>query len=158
MKKMIAAAAVMLAVCLLFCSCAQNQNAKPLTEIFDSVKSEIGVSEMLEFSAAAELNRFYGIEEADVAEFAGGVNSSGVNQEEIVLVKASDADAASRIAEALRNRLNAKLNETKNYNPEQYAILETCSVDTDDLYVSMILSQNAAAIKEIYRTGIGLAK
>ena len=73
-----------------------------------------------------------------------------------MLIKATDTDAAGRINEKLVNRMNAKLNETKSYNPEQYAIIEKCSVDTDGVYVSMILSANAEAIKALYKTGIGV--
>lgn len=78
--------------------------------------------------------------------------------EEIVLILASDKDAAGRIAEALNNRLTSKLNETKNYNPEQYAIVENATVDTDNNYVSLIISENCGKMKADYKKAIGVAK
>lgn len=157
MKKLLILTAAVLALCVLLCACSENSNAaKPLSDVFTQIKSEVTLSDMVEFSDVAELDRFYGIAAEDVDQFAGGINNSGVNQEEIVLIKATGADAAERIRTALSNRYQSKLNETKSYNPEQYAIIEGCSVDADGNYISMILSENAAAIKAIYHAGIGI--
>lgn len=153
MRKLISVAAVILAAVVLLSACGAS--AQPLSDIFASVKSEIGVSEMVEFGSVDDLNRFYGIDAADVIEYAGGINNSGVDQEEIVLIKAADSAAVQRVETALNNRYQSKLNETRSYNPEQYAIIESCSVEVDDLYVSMILSANASAIRELYKKGIG---
>ena len=153
MSKLLSVISVVLLICALISACGES--AEPLGDVFAEIKNEVGLSEMIEFGSVSDLNRFYGIAAEDVSEFAGGINNSGVDQEEIVLVKASDADAASRIETALTNRYNSKLNETKNYNPEQYAIIEKCSVETDDLYVSLIISENASAVKDIYKKAIG---
>ena len=155
MKKTVAFLSVLLALALVLCACGEA--AKPLSEVFGSIKEQVRVSELVEFSDAADLDRFYGIAAEDIADFAGGINNSGVDQEEIVLVKASNNDAADRVKTALENRLNAKMNETRSYNPEQYAIVEKCSVETDGLYVSLIISENARQMREIFKTGIGLS-
>lgn len=153
MKKIsLALAAVMLAL-LALAGCGAS-NAKPLSEIYDDIKSQVQLSEMNEITSITALSR-YGITEDQVEEFAGGVNNSGVEQEEIVLVKATGSDAAAAVKTALENRYNSKLNENKNYNPEQAAMIEQCSVEQNGLYVSMIISPNAEKITEIYKTGIG---
>lgn len=157
MKRIIGAIALILTAAMLFCACGQSA-AKPLSEIFGSIKAEYSVTDMVEFDDVSTLERFYGITEDQVDEFAGGVNNSGVKMEEIVLVKAKDSAAASDIAEKLNNRLSSKLNETKNYNPEQYAIVEKSSVDTDNLYVSLIISENVEGMKKLYKEGIGAAE
>ena len=112
---------------------------------------------MNEFTNAASLDRYYGIAEADIQEFAGGINNSGVEQEEIVLVKAADSGKAETIKAALENRLNAKLNENVNYNPEQAEMIKKCKVEQNELYVSMIVSENAEKITEIYKSETGIA-
>ena len=152
MRKLISVISVLLLICVLLCSCSKN--VEPLSKVFEQIKSEVGVSEMVEFGSVSDLDRFYGIAAEDIGDFAGGINNSGVNQEEIVLVKASSSDAAERIKTALTNRYNSKLNETKNYNPEQYAIIEKCSVETNDLYVSLIISEKASAMREILNKAI----
>ncbi|MBQ3265775.1 MAG: DUF4358 domain-containing protein [Ruminococcus sp.] len=154
MKKIICAAALIALLAVMLCACGQS--AKPLSDIFSEIKTTYSVTDLVEFSEVSDLNRFYGIAAEDVKEFAGGINNSGVKQEEIVMVLASDADAAERIATALTNRLNSKLNETKNYNPEQYAIVEKATVDTDNNYVSLFISENCDAMKTDYKNAIGI--
>lgn len=156
MKKILALIIAAALTAVLLCACGDSSDARPLSEIFVSIKADTGVSELVEFDEVEDLDRFYGVAAEDVAEFAGGVNNSGVNQEEIVLIKAADSDAAQRVSAALTNRLNAKLNETKSYNPEQYAVVEQCAVEVNDLYVSLIISENAAQMTEIYHQGIGV--
>lgn len=153
MKKPIIAVALILCIALMLCSCSAK--AAPLSDIFSQIKAETGLTDLVEFDDVSDLERLYGIDAADVREFAGGVNNSGVDQEEIVLIKATDLDATLRIESALNNRYNSKLNETKSYNPEQYAIVEKCAVEVRDDQISMIISPNADAIKSIYTKGIG---
>ena len=153
MKKLIVFVALVTVLAVMLCACGGS--AKPLGDIFNEMKTKYNITDMVEFSDVADLNRFYGIAAEDVKDFAGGINNSGVNQEEIVMVLAADASAAERISTALNNRYDSKLNETKNYNPEQYAILEKCSVDIDNNYVSMFLSKDADAMKADYKKAIG---
>ena len=153
MKRFLCVIAVITVLAVTLCACGQA--AKPLSEVFEKLKTDYNITDMLEYKSADDLSR-YGIKAEDVEESAGGVNKTGFNQEEIVLVKAKDADAAKRVEDALSKRLESKLNETKNYNPEQYAIVEKCSVDADDNYVSMIISSDADAMKKDYRAGIGI--
>lgn len=153
MKRIIALSLVCVLAIAAFCSCGQS--AKKLSEVFTEIKSEVTLKDFDEFKSADDLNRFYGISADDVEEYAGGVNNTGVNQEEIVLVKAKDDSAASKVKDALDNRYKAKLNENKNYNPEQAKIIEKCKVESDGVYVSMIVSENADKITEIFKKGIG---
>ena len=105
--------------------------------------------EMLEMDENDMLD-VYGIQTADMKQFAAAVNTSGIDCDEVVLVEAKDADAASRVKEALDKRYQAKLNETENYLPDEYAVIKTCSVVMDGSYVAMIVAPNAADLVKIY--------
>ena len=170
MKKILAAIlAAVTALC--FCACggasvsssqpAQSSaeaaaSAKPLKDIFEDIKAQVGIENLTELSNVRTLDRYYGITEDMVSEFAGGNNSSGVSQEEIVLIKAVDDNAATAVEASLNDRYNSKLEQSRNYNPEQAAVIEKCKVQRDGLYVSMIVSENADKITDIYRTEAGL--
>ena len=101
MKKLTALMLVLSLVTVILCSCSSSepssqtapsvQASKALSEVFADIKAQVQLSEMNEFTNAASLDRYYGIAEADIQEFAGGINNSGVEQEEIVLVKAADS-------------------------------------------------------------------
>lgn len=151
MKKTVSIITALLIVLLCGCSSA---SAKPLSEVFADIKSEVSFSDFREFSTVDELKKYYGIEAEDVLEFAGGVNTTGVEQEEVVLVKAKDSAAADNVEKALDGRYQAKLNQNKNYNAEQVALIEKCSVERNGSYVSMIVSENAEKITEIYKNAV----
>lgn len=151
MKKTVSIITALLIV--LLCGCSSD-SAKPLSEVFADIKSEVSFSDFREFSTVDELKKYYGIEAEDVLEFAGGVNTTGVEQEEVVLVKAKDSAAADNVEKALDGRYQAKLNQNKNYNAEQVALIEKCSVERNGSYVSMIVSENAEKITEIYKNAV----
>ena len=58
------------------------------------------------------------------------------------------------IEEKLNAKLESKLNQNKNYNPEQAKMMDGCKVEKDGLYVSLIVSENREKITEIYKNGI----
>ena len=154
MKKWTILIAVLLCMSMLLCACSGSAGAsKPLADIYAELKPMLSSpDEMNDLTAAAQLDRYYGITEDQVEEFAGGINNTGVVMDEIVLIKAKDDAAASAVKTALENRLTSKLNENKNYNPEQAAIIEQCSVEQNGLYVSLIIAENASEITEKYHS------
>ena len=154
MKRLIALICALVMVISL-CACSQQSAAKPLSEVFEDVKAQVTFVENIEYTDVAQLDRYYGIAPEEVAEFAGCVSSSGTNQEEVVLIKAADEASAEKIKGILDTKYNAKLNENKNYNPEQAAVIESCKVEQDGLYVSMIISPSAETITSIYKKAIG---
>lgn len=157
MKKLALIIAAVLVMTVSFCACSSNSdtaNSMSLSEVYKDIKSQVTLSEMNELDSAESLDRYYGIAAQDVSEFAGGINNSGVEQEEIVLIKAVDSDAAKRVKQSLDARYQAKINENKNYNPEQAEMIEKCSVEQDDLYITMIISENSDTITQIYKNDI----
>lgn len=155
MKKLaVFAVSVMMALVLTACSVESDKMA--LSDVYNDIKTQVNLSEMNQLESAESLDRYYGISAESVDDFAGGINNSGVEQEEIVLIKAKDKASAEVIKTALDNRYNAKLNENKNYNPQQAEMIEKCKVEQNGLYVSMIVSENAEKITEIFKTDLGI--
>ena len=148
---------VLLALVMVLCCACSNTSQKPLTEVYNDIKAQVTFEDVNELTDISQMERYYGITDEMAAEYAGCINASGVEQEEVVLVKAVDDAAATQIKEKLDTRYQSKLNQNKNYNAEQAAMIEKCSVDQDGLYVSMIISDNADTIKKIYREDLGLS-
>ena len=147
---------LLLAVVMVLCCACGKSDAKPLTDVYSDIKAQVGFENVTELNDISLMERYYGITADMAAEFAGCVNSSGVEQEEIVLVKAVDDSSAATVKEKLENRYKAKLDQNKSYNPEQAAMIEKCSVQQNGLYVSMIVSDKAEQITAIYRSEAGL--
>ncbi len=151
MKKLALTALIAFGILLCACSSGKGSSQKALSDVWSDIKQEVSFSDFNEYTSIKNLDRHYGITEDMVDEFAGGINGSGVNQEEIVLVKAKDDESAGKIKEALDTRFESKLSQNKNYNAEQAKMIEGCSVEKNGLYVSMIVSDNTEKIAEIYR-------
>ena len=166
MKRTVIVLAAVLAAVMLLCSCSSGGSSsgsdssqsggKALTDLWSAVKNEVTFSDFNEFTEAKKLQRYYGITEDMVDEFAGGINGSGVNQEEVVLIKAKDDSSASQIKEKLDARFQSKLNQNKNYNAEQAKMIEGCKVEQNGLYVTMIVSDNADKITKIFKEQTGI--
>lgn len=85
-----------------------------------------------------------------VKQCAAAMHSSGVNCDEIILIEAVDAAAAGRVKAILDARYQVKLTETKDYLPDEYAIIQQCSVTARGNDVAMIVAPNAAELTAIY--------
>ena len=87
-------------------------------------------------------------------EFAGLYCNDGVTQDQIIYIKAkSDADVKD-IQDKLKANLDSIYNVIKNYTPEQVEMIQKATVDTEGLYVSLVISNDAEKIKEIFNESI----
>lgn len=109
--------------------------------------------EMMEFPESMVLD-FYGIDPADYTEAVFYQSFDSMLADEVVLVNAMDDAAADRVEEMLNVRLEAKAEEAKGYSPEQFAIIEKCSVIRDGMNVIMIVSPKKDVLVEIFMKGI----
>lgn len=135
------------------CSCSDSgSTAQPEVEsIVNAIVAEYPLSDaMSKVEGEDRIMNVYGLSAEDYSEFSAYVNNSGTDQDEIVIVKASSSDKVAGIEEKLNNKMTAKLNSTKNYLPEQYAMIEKCEVKSNGNYVRMIISPDAEGMVEIY--------
>ncbi len=125
-----------------------------LEAVRSQMVSSLGVTDYMEVSSSRLLD-LYGIQESDLAQSASFVTMSGTFPHEIVMTEAKDAAAASRIANSLQNRLNEVLNQSETYDAETYALAQKCSVDTDGLVVSLLLTPDRDAMRKILTSSLG---
>lgn len=143
---------------LSFCACGNTQEpsdsgtqaagAPSLSEIQADIISSLKVGDHTEIDAERLLN-LYGIEENDFTQSACFVTTSGAFPHEVIMLEAADEDAAAKIAEKLQNRLTEVQNQYKDYDAESYALAQECSVNTDGLLVSLFLSPEHEAMREV---------
>ena len=151
MKKFVS---ILLLVALVLTLAACGGKKEPAAAVnLGDVLAKFSLGEEMMALGESDLLDLYGINAADVKQFAGAVNTSGIKCDEIVLIEAVDADAASRVKTALDTRYQAKLNEMENYLPDEYAIVKECQVTSSGNFVAMIVGPTAAELTKIY-TGI----
>lgn len=134
---------------------SDEQSTSELASVFAEIKSTVELPEMIELDAPAKLERYYGITEDQIEDCAGGVDSSGVGQDEIVIIKASSEENVEAVKTALQTRYDSKLAQNENYNADEAEKIRNCEVKTSGLYVYMIISNDADQINQIVTDAIG---
>ena len=148
MKKI---AAWLLAACvLLLAGCGGAAKSADLSAVKDSLVAQFKLDEMMALSQD-DLLDMYGIKPDDVKQYAALIARSSTSADEILLFEAKDADAASRLKAQLDKRYQAKLNEAKDYLPDEYAKIAACQVAQNGNYVSLIVSPDAEAMTKLYQ-------
>ena len=151
MKKTLA-----LFLCILFalscasCSSPESAPSADLKEVLADMESQLSISDPLKVDTEDDLMTIYGIEAADVKQFAGMYSGTGINADEIMMVEAVDSDAAGRVKEKLEKRYQDKENETVQYLPDQYDIVQKGEVRVNGNYVSLLVAQDADKLFSIY--------
>ena len=143
-------------IVVLACLVALGAWAGALAEAtgLEEIMAAFNLGEEMMALTEEDLADVYGIDPADVSQFAAAINDSGIKADEIVLVEAVDGDAAQRVRDALETRLEDKLNELEGYLPEEYAVASACQVEAQGNFVAMIVAPEAASLAEIYHQGI----
>lgn len=146
--KRIFAVAVALVLCLSLLSGCGSKNVN-LNDVMTKLNSDYSLS-LQTLSSADELNTYYSISTDDVKQFAAEIDSTNDAPKEIILIEATDADAATRVEEALTNRLNSIMATYNSYSPDQVDMVKACKVTKDGNFVSLIVADKAPDMLNVY--------
>lgn len=122
---------------------------KTLTEIKSIIMASIGASGAVEMDAEA-MSSIYGFDTAHIAEAAGFVLMEGTFPHEVIMVKGKDASCASALESLLKVKLESFVEQSKGYDPENYALAQKCKVEKNGNYVALFLSPDCEQIKSVY--------
>lgn len=125
-----------------------------MAAIYEKMTGSDTMPEMMEMDETMQRD-YCGISREDVAQSVVAICADGLRTDEIWLIQAVDEAAAERIAELARTRQKAKEDETVNYAPDQYAIVEKAELVQEGEYVAFLVSPEAKALTEIFRQEIG---
>lgn len=134
---------------LCVCGCGAAAVELPLDTIRNDILYSIG-EENTALLDSRSLHALYGIAPEDCAEMAGFQKMQGIIPEECVMIRAADQAAADRVAAALQQRLEQVLAQSRDYDPEGYAMAEKSRVEADGLYVRFFLSARRDVMEDIY--------
>ena len=149
MKKVFSLLFVLVMVfCLAACS-SGGSKTMDITAVKDSIINNLGVEGALELPAD-RLADLYTIDVADIKASASFITMVGSFPDEIVIVEAVNADAATRIGEKLEARLTEVMNQSQNYDAENYALLQKCKVQKSGNYVALFISSKNSEMQKIF--------
>ena len=124
-----------------------SKSGSDLKSILEKVKAEVKMpAETSDFNAA-KMKRTFGIEEDWMDDFAGLYCTDGLTQDEIVYVKAKNADTAKQVEAQLQKNWESKYNVIKNYSPENRRMLAELIVCDDIAVASMVYSEDGETLK-----------
>ncbi len=141
---------LLLSLCLLT-ACSGTYNID-LLAVFDDINTQFDISGLTVIDDIDKLNRYYMIEEDMVKQYAAEFSSESSVFTEIILIEAVDDASATEVATLLNNHYQSRLSEAKSYNPESVKMLESCSVEQNGNYVSLIIADNADEIEAVYNS------
>ena len=74
----------------------------------------------------------------------------GTFPDEVLMIEAPDSDAAKRVEEKLQSRLSQVMTQSKNYDAENYALLQKCAVKKSGNYVTLFISAKYAELQALF--------
>lgn len=142
---------LLLAGIMLICSACGSASAKEveLAPLMEEILAVAPIDDVLVLGESDMLD-FYGIKAEQMKQFAAALNMNGISAQEIVLIQATDDAAAQEIAAKLSNRLSARMAESENYLPDEFAIISECEVSQSGSYCRLIIHANAKEAITIY--------
>lgn len=152
MKKRLLSALLILVLCVSLCACGEKTEAAKsadLSAVMKTLNESYDLSHMMELTDI-DLMDLYGIDTALTNQYAASIASSGIDADEIILLEAKDKDAYTTLKEKITNRYNQKLNEAKDYLPDEYTKITACPVLENGLYIALIVSNDYEAMTKLY--------
>ena len=154
MKRMKKAAAVMfcLLVVLGLSACGGTTvKAADLGEVMADIEAKVPMENMMSLPESTLMSEF-GIDSADVKQYAAKVNDTGIKADAIVMVEGTSLDAANRVKDKMDAYLLRRSNQFNNYIPEEYAVIQNCKVQTFGNYVVLFVSKEADKMTDIFKS------
>lgn len=90
---------------------------------------------------------FLGINVADCVQYKVAICAEGMRADEVWLMEAKDAAALENLQQLAQTRIEAKLDETVSYAPDQYVVVEKAVVLTQGNYLALLISPDVDALK-----------
>ena len=152
MKKLIALVLAAMMAVAVFAGCGGSKSAD-LNGTLDKINSSYSL-QLKKLESKDDLQKYYSIKPESVKQFAAEIDSNNNAPVEIILVEATDADAASEIEKALAARYNSIVSQYASYTPEKLDSVKKCKVTKDGNFVSLIVADNAEEILQKYQESI----
>ena len=96
------------------------------------------------------LLNFLGINAEDCVQYKVALCGEGMRADEVWLIEARDDAALERLQKRAQTRIEAKLEETISYVPDQYVIVEKAELVVIGKYVALLISPDVDTLKATF--------
>ena len=136
---------LLLTLLLTLCACAEKALAVSVGELSDQVADAMASAQTAEYDETMLLDEL-GIQSSMFTEGFYKIGTSDASVEEVAFFKAADESSAQQIRQKLETRKSATEATQKDYNADNYAVATAATVETEGLYVYMVMSANRDAV------------
>ena len=144
MKKVISLIlALALVLSLAACGGKEKATAVDLNALYESYSQYL--PDMFTMDEMTMMD-FLGIDVADCTQFQVAVCSEGMRSDEVWLIEAKDQAALENLRQLAQTRIEAKLDETVTYAPDQYVVVEKAQIVENGLYLALFISPEVDAM------------
>lgn len=135
-----------LSLVLTIAACGRKEEAKTvdLKALYESYGEYL--PEMFCPDEVTMLN-FLGIRTEDCSRYQVAICAEGMRADEVWLIEAKNQAALERLRQLAQTRIEAKLDETESYVPDQYVIVEKAELLTNGLYLALLISPDVDTLK-----------
>ena len=131
-------------------SCSSHQEKSPdPRELMERIQEAVALPEMTDV-AEDYLEMNTGIEAQSYDSAVYCLLTSGTGADEIAIIRGTDEEQADAIQEKLENRLDYKERSAQVYLTENMPVIQGAVIRRDGLTVSLIVSEQAEQIVEVY--------
>jgi len=152
MKKIISLCLALLLLCAAGCDAQSVKMDMP--GVYADICKAVQMPEMLELNESLMLD-YCGIKAEDVNQAVVMICADSLRTDEIWLLEAVDANAASRLAELAEKRLAKKGEESVTYSPAQYAVVQKAQLLQEGNYIALIVSPDSEAMAQVFLKAAG---
>ena len=145
MKRCISALLLTLLLTLSACAETEKTLAVSVGELSDKVADAMASEQTAEYDETMLLDEL-GIQSSMFTEGFYKIGASDASVEEVAFFKAADEDSALQLKQKLETRKAATEATQKDYNADNYAVATAATVETEGLYVYMVMSANRDAV------------
>ena len=90
---------------------------------------------------------FLGVRAEDCAQYKIALCAEGMRADEVWLIEAKDEESFEKLKQLADTRVQAKLDETETYVPDQFLIVQKAEVLTNGRYLALLISPNVEELK-----------
>lgn len=153
MKKLVC---VLLGLVLLLgiAGCQSEAVNMDMPAVYADICGAVQVPQMLELNESLMLD-YCGIKAEDVKQAVVVICADSLRTDEVWLLEAVDADAASRLMTLAENRLTKKGEESITYSPEQYKVVEKAQLIQKGNCIALLVSPDSEAMAQVFNQAAG---
>ncbi len=146
MKKVISLLLI-LSMALSMAACGGKQEETPAVDVGTLYESYSQYLPEMFFPDEDTMLNFLGIRTEDCVQYKVAISAEGMGADEIWLIEAKDEASLENLRQLAQTRIDAKLEETRSYVPDQYAIVEKAELLTSGRYLALLISPDVDALK-----------